>query len=167
MEAEAINLESKQNQRMEDQDLKEEIAQLREDVETLKRMLGVGESATTDPPEIVCKSMRIPGPDGDFVYIGQFQDNDAGLITVRCADGSRLQIQGLYSSSAVRMYATGTNKELFSIGGSSGSGKIKVMTTRSEASGEMRAMPVSGFVNTYGRDGDLSGRIPKDIPTVE
>lgn len=142
------------------EELKEEIAQLREDVEMLKGMLGVGESATTEPPEIVCKSLRVPGPDGDVVYIGQWQDRDACAIFLKCAGGNRLQIQGLYPDQAIRMYASGTNDKLFSIGGGTKYGKIRVETVRSKAGVELRAMPSSGYVDTYGEDGHLTDRLP-------
>lgn len=140
--------------------LKEEISALKEEVQILKNALGVQDHNSEGPPDIIVNSLRVVKNDNVLVYIGDYGNKGkSGVIQLSCANGNRIQIQGLYYDKAIRMYSNNSKELLFSIGGDTNSGNLTVYNTLSGAKAVLRTSQQSGIVETQDKDGDLSMRM--------
>jgi len=140
--------------------LKAEIQELKKELEKLKSSLGVPEDFEEGPQDIICKSLRVAKDSNVLVYIGDYGNRGkSGVVQLSCANGNRIQIQGLHYDKAIRMYANNTNELLFSIGGDTQNGNITVYNSQSKATAILRATEVAGIVETFDKDGDISMRM--------
>ena len=143
--------------------LREEVANLKNELSLLKQALGIeqlDEQSIEKGLDLVCNSIRIVKNGNVLLYIGDYGNKGkAAVIQLKCANGNRIQIQGLYYENAIRMYANNTNDLLFSLGADSQNGTLAVYNTNTGSSAKVRVSQASGIVETYDKDGDISMRM--------
>ena len=143
--------------------LREEVADLKNELSLLKQALGIeqlDEQSIEKGLDLVCNSIRIVKNGNVLLYIGDYGNKGkAAVIQLNCPNGNRIQIQGLYYENAIRMYANNTNDLLFSLGADSQNGTLAVYNTNTGSSAKVRVSQASGIVETYDKDGDISMRM--------
>lgn len=140
--------------------LRNEVKELREELNKLRNSFGISDDYEEGPQDIICNSLRVSKDSNVLVYIGDYGNRGkSGVFQLTCANGNRIQIQGLYYDKAIRMYANNSNELLFSIGGDTQNGNVTVYNTVTKATSILRTTEVAGIIETYDRDGDISMRM--------
>lgn len=140
--------------------MKADIEQMRRELEQLRIELSeLRQQMQTDRDHLVCKSLSLQNDHGtELLQIGP-RGLSAGIL-IHCQSGQRLEMQGQFEDQALRMFSPRSDKVLFSIGGVADHGDIRACNSETGAFAQLRGMRSTGFVDTYGGDTHLTGRLP-------